>query len=109
MNVHVRDRLSRVGAVLKRDGEAAGCEVRRVGEVELREELLRELHRGEEICCLGGGEVQEAAVRLEGADEDVAWEEGLEVDEAVGMGGCEEDLLGDLEGAKLDVHAVGVG
>lgn len=31
-------------------------------------------------------------MRLEGADEDVAWEEGLEVDQAVRMGSCEEDL-----------------
>lgn len=109
MDVHVRDRLARVGAVLERDGEAAGCEVRRIGKVELREKLLRELHGGEEIGCFGGGEVQQAAVRLERADEDVAGEEGLEVDEAVGMGRCEEDLLGDLEGAEFDVHAVGVG
>lgn len=92
MDVHVRDRLSRVNAVLKRDSEAAGCEVRGVGEVELREELLRELHGGEKICCFGGGEIQEAAVRLEGADEDVAREEGLEVDQAVRMGSCEKDL-----------------
>lgn len=29
---------------------------------------------------------------LQWADEDVAWEEGLEVDEAVGVRSCQEDL-----------------
>ena len=28
----------------------------------------------------------------EGADQDVAWEEGLQVDEGEGVAGCEEDL-----------------
>lgn len=31
---------------------------------------------------------------VEGADEDVAWEEGFEVDEGEGVGGLEEDLEG---------------
>lgn len=31
-------------------------------------------------------------MRLEGADEDVAREEGLEIDQAIRMRSCEEDL-----------------
>lgn len=31
-------------------------------------------------------------MRLDGTDEDVAWEERLEVDERKGMGRCEKDL-----------------
>lgn len=92
MDVHVGDRLAGIGAVLQRDGEASRREIRGVGEVEPREELLDDLHRGEEVCCFGGREVQQAAVRFERADEDVAGEKGLEVDQAVGVGRCEEDL-----------------
>lgn len=92
MHVHVRDGLPRVNAVLKRDVEATGGDVRGVGKVELREDLLNELHSCEKICCFGGREIQETAVRLQRADEDVAWEDGLEVDEAIRMGSCDEDL-----------------
>lgn len=46
MDVDVRNRLSRVRAVLDRDGEAAGLEIRR-GEVGAREETLDELDCGE--------------------------------------------------------------
>lgn len=94
------DGLAGLGAVLQGDGEAAGGGVRRVREVEPREELLGELDGGEEVGCFGGGEVQEAGVGLEGADEDVAWEEGLEVDEAVGVRCCEEDLRLSAEVAQ---------
>lgn len=53
---------------------------------------LDPLDGGEEVCHLGGGQVREAQVRPQGADEHVAWQQGLEVDEGEGMGGCQEDL-----------------
>jgi hypothetical protein len=48
----------------------------------------------EEVGHLRGGEVREAAVGEERADEDVARQKGLEVDQGEGVGGCEEDLEG---------------
>lgn len=59
-----------------------------------REHALDELHGGEEVGEFGRGEGGEAPVGVEGADEDVAWEEGFEVDEGEGVGGLEEDLRG---------------
>lgn len=55
---------------------------------------LDELDRGEEVGEFEGGEGGQAPVGVEGADEDVPREEGFEVDEAEGVGGCEEDLVG---------------
>ncbi len=54
---------------------------------------LHELNSGKQIGDLGGGERGEPHVRTGRADENVPWEEGLEVDEGEGVGGCEEDLV----------------
>jgi hypothetical protein len=62
-------------------------------EVMQSEHALHALDGGEEVCSCGRGEVGEAAVRAQRADEDVAGEEGLEVDDGEGVGGCEEDLV----------------
>lgn len=58
------------------------------------EHALHALDRGEQVRQLGGREVRQPLVRARGADEDVAGEEGLEVDEGEGVLGGEEDLLG---------------
>lgn len=42
----------------------------------------------------GGSQVGEVGDGAEGADEDVTWEEGFEVYEAVSEGGFVEDLCG---------------
>lgn len=57
-----------------------------------REHALHALHRGEQVRQLGRREVRQPLVRPRGADKDVAWEEGLEVDEGEGVRGGEEDL-----------------
>ena len=55
---------------------------------------LDALDGGEEVSDFGEGEVGQALVGAEWADEDVAREEGFEVDEGEGVGGFEEDLGG---------------
>lgn len=53
---------------------------------------LDALHGREEVCDLDRGQVRQAAVRYQRADEDVTWQQGLKVDEGEGVGGREEDL-----------------
>lgn len=65
-----------------------------------REHLLHALHRGEQVRDLRGRQVRQAGVRLGGAHEDVAWQEGLEVDEGEGVRGGEEDLLFEKGGEE---------
>lgn len=67
-----------------------------------RQHALDLLDGGEQVCYFCGGEVCESLGGAQGADEHVAWEERLEVHEGEGEGGCEEDLVGYLEGAEVD-------
>lgn len=91
MNVHVRHRLACVWAVLHRDSEGSGIEFR-VRKVHGCEQTLGELHSGEEVRCLCGVEIGETSVRVERANENVAWDDGFEVDEGVAVLSLEEDL-----------------
>lgn len=92
VDMDVGHRLPRVGAVLHCHREAAGFGFRR-GEVGAREEPLDELHRCEEVGCLGGREVRQAFMGRVRADQDVTLYEGLEVDQGEGIWCCEEDLV----------------
>lgn len=77
----VRDRLACLRPVLQRDVEGACFRYGRGGgKVVPCEHALDALHGREEVCEFRGGEVGEAFVGVVWADEDVAWEEGLEVD-----------------------------
>jgi len=62
------------------------------GAVDALESELHARYRLEEVGDFGGGEVGEVWVDFEGGDEDVAREEGFEVYEGEGEGGCVEDL-----------------
>lgn len=64
---------------------------------------MDELCRREEVRYLGGLEIREAFMRLEGADEDVAWEEGLEVYQGEGVCRLVEDLVGDLKWPEMNL------
>lgn len=67
--------------------------------VEALERALHARDGEEEVGEFGRGEVGEEFVLRERADEDVAGQEGLEVYEREGVGGCVEDLRGvRLEG-----------
>ena len=98
MHVHVRHRLPRFGAVLQSDVERAlrgergagwaGDREGRLGwgwrgggrlEVVAGEHTLHALDSQEEVCYFVGRKVGQPAMGPEGADQDVAWEEGLEV------------------------------
>lgn len=67
-----------------------------MGEIVPRQHPLDPLDCREEIGHLGLGEVCQPLVWLYGADEDVAWEQRLEVDQGKGVWGGEEDLRGWL-------------
>lgn len=114
VHVHVGHRLPGLGAVLYRDVEGAvlgrgGDGVPRAGDVVLggergalgdvgggevvvSEEALHLLDGAHQVVHLGAGEVRHALVAGEGAHEDVAGEEGLEVDDREGVRRLEEDL-----------------
>jgi hypothetical protein len=52
----------------------------------------------EQVCRFVRGEVRDAGDDAARRDEDVAWEDGFEVDEGKGKGGLVEDLFGSLRG-----------
>lgn len=85
MAMHMRHALPRRLPILNRDIERLG----------LIYPLQRPLHARngeEEVADLIAGKVREVWFHGEGGDEDVAWEEGFEVYEREGVGGCVEDL-----------------
>ena len=59
-----------------------------------RQHALHALHGREQVGQLGGRQVRQAAVRAQRADQDVARQQRLEVDEGEGVGRREEDLAG---------------
>lgn len=73
----MRHALAGVRPVLDRDIEARGA-------VDALDHAPDAGDGGEEVGCLGRGEVTDAGDGADGADEDVAGEEGLEVHEAEG-------------------------
>ena len=105
MRMHVPDRLARRSPVLNRHRQRRGSKY-------ALEHPADAPHRQEQVGCFGGAQVAKTAcaagagagiggiggiggggcVRAERADERVAREDGLEVDEGVGVGGCVEDL-----------------
>lgn len=90
VHVDVGHGLACFGAVLEGNVERAAAAA--VDKVVPSQHLLHALHRGEQIRHFRGGQVGQALVGRQGADEDVAGQEGLEVDEGEGVGCCEEDL-----------------
>lgn len=88
MTMHMRHALARRFPILHRD-------VERLGLIDAFERALDALDCEEEVGDFGGGELGEVRFGGEGADEDVAGEQGFEVHEGEGVGGCVEDLPGE--------------
>jgi len=88
--MHVRHRLARFPAVLDRHVEAPvfGRALEQIP----REHSLHSLHERKEVGHFIFGEVGHALHFPEGDHEDVAWEDGLDVDESIAQWGLEEDL-----------------
>ncbi len=82
VDVDVRHRLAGLGPVLHGDGEAAAVLGAVRLEVDAAQHALHALHRREQVRRLRRGEVGEAPVRLQRADEDVPGEDRLEVHDA---------------------------
>lgn len=85
--MHVRHALPSLCAILNRNVEGRRA-------VEALERALHACDGEEEVGELGRGQVGEEFVPRERADEDVAGQEGFEVYEREGVGGCVEDLIG---------------
>lgn len=97
MHMDVRDSLPSLRPVLHADCEAAVrrlpvCPFTRSREVLSGQEPLGELDRAEQVGCLGWGEVREAEMRLNGADECMAREQRLEIDQSEAVLRLQEHL-----------------
>lgn len=86
MRVDVRHALPRIDTVLDRD-----VQTRRVEDA--LDHPAHAARRQEEVRHLGGGEVRDARDAAARADQDVAWEDGFDVDEGEAEGGEVEDLF----------------
>lgn len=90
--MQMRHRLSRLRAVLHCDREASLADISRRWEISSGHKLLGQLYRCEEVCYLRRGKICEAAVWPKGADENVAGDQRLEIDNTERVDSLEKDL-----------------
>lgn len=95
MAVYVLNTLPRGLAILYRD-------IQCIRTIDTLNHARHALYGGKEVGDLSGCKRREARDDAARADEDVAGEEGLEVDEGIAERREVEDLCGDEEGTKVD-------